>query len=164
MKDEVAFLTLAAVSDPVAVSDAARGRFRAALDAEPYLPFCAELGRHFALGADEMRGLLRKIDDPAFWVRGAAPMEGYFDFHPGESLRPLRGGFARMLGGMRIQEHRHTDRELTFVLSGELRDGSGRAYGPGSTLEMARGTVHSVHVAEGREALVALLNGHIEML
>lgn len=163
-EEELAFLALAAASEPNPVGADARARFRAALDVDRHLPFCAELARYFALEANVMRGLLRRIDDPAFWIRGASPMEGYLDFQPGPSLRPLRGGFARMLGGMRIQEHRHTDRELTFVLSGELRDGSLRAYGPGSVLDMAAGSVHSVHVAEDKEALVALLNGHIEML
>lgn len=164
MKDEDAFLALAAAAEPMPVGTSARERFRSALAAEPYLPFSAELGRAFELESEAMRALLRRIDDPAHWIPGASPMQGYLDFQPGPSLRPLHAGFARMLGGMRIQTHRHVDRELTFVLSGLLLDDAGREYRPGSALDMPRGSVHGIRVPEGTEAVVALLSGRIEML
>jgi anti-sigma factor ChrR (cupin superfamily) len=104
------------------------------------------------------------IDDPRTWVLGVPPIQGHVNFRPGPSHAPLRGGFARMSGGMRLPEHRHTDRELTFVLEGELYDGAGNGYGPGDHIDMAPGSVHSLAVPDGGEALVALLHGRIEML
>jgi len=164
MNDEEAFLALASAAEPAPVGDAARLKWRAALDAEPFLPFCGELGRHFDIAPDEMRALLRRIDDPAYWIRGIPPMQGYLDFRPGPSLRHLHGGFARMLGGMSIQTHRHVDRELTFVVAGALRDDQDREYRPGDFLDMPQDSVHRIHVPEGGNAIVALLNGRIEMV
>ncbi|HVU04335.1 MAG TPA: cupin domain-containing protein [Polyangiaceae bacterium] len=163
MTDEELFLALADAAEPLPVGDAAKLRLRAALDADPYLPFSSELARHFDLPAEDVRALLRKIDDPEFWIRDVSPMHGHLDFTPGPSLRPLHGGFARMLSGMRIQKHRHVHRELTYVLSGTLSDGE-REYGPGEFIDMPEGSVHEVVVPEGKEALVALLSGRIHLL
>jgi quercetin dioxygenase-like cupin family protein len=43
-------------------------------------------------------------------------------------------------------------------------DGAGVLYRPGDGLEMPAGSVHSLGVASSEPALVALLNGRIEML
>jgi hypothetical protein len=129
-----------------------------------YHPFCAELSRHFALTEDEMRELLGRIDGASTWRRGAAPLEGYYNFRPGPSLLPLHGGFVRLLGGAGFPMHRHRDRELTFVLSGRLHDDAGRHYEPGSVIDMAPGSAHSLSVTDEAPAVLAVLSGAIEML
>lgn len=129
-----------------------------------YLPFAAELARHFDLTRERVRQLLAMIDEPGLWTPGIEPVQGFMHFAPGPALAPLHGGFVRMLSGMRFPPHRHGDRELTFVLDGELCDGNGVLYRPGDALDMSPGSVHSLAVASPAPALIALLNGHIEML
>lgn len=144
-------------------SSDARDKLLAALDAEPHLPFCAELARAFALPMPAMRELLARIADPRAWTRGIAPIEAFLDFVPGPSLAPLRAGFVRLGGGAWLPRHRHRERELTFVLAGEMVDGDGQRFGPGASIDMPPGSVHAIGVRQGQSALVALLHGGIEM-
>ena len=51
-----------------------------------------------------------------------------------------------------------------LVLEGELVDGEGRSFGPGASMDMPPGSAHSLSVPEGKQAVVALLHGRIEML
>lgn len=141
-----------------------RARLLDALALEPHLPFCAALAQWFALPDTDMRALLKRIADPHTWLRGIAPIDAFYDFAPGAALEPLRGGFVRLSGGARIPHHRHIDRELTFVLEGEMVDGEARRFGPGSAIDMPAGSVHSLGVPPGGHALVALLHGRLEML
>jgi hypothetical protein len=164
MRDARAFLALAAAIPPVRAGSDARARFMAAMDAERYLPFLGELSTQFDLSEDAMRALLARIDEPGSWVRGVAPIQGHMNFRPGPRHAPLRGGFARMEGGMRLPYHRHTDRELTMVLEGQLVDGEGQTYEPGSSIDMPAGSAHSLWVPDDKQAVVALLHGRIEML
>jgi gentisate 1,2-dioxygenase len=129
-----------------------------------YLPFAAELARRFDLTRERVRQLLSMIDEPGRWAPGIDPVQGFMHFAPGPAHAELHGGFVRMLPGMRFPPHRHRERELTFVLEGELSDGAGVLYRPGDGLEMPAGSVHSLGVASSEPALVALLNGRIEML
>ena len=156
---------LAKTLDPVSPPDRARSRLMAELEGPArYLPFCAELGKHFELTEARVRELLALIDAPGSWKRGASPLEGYYNFKPGPSLLPLHGGFVRLLGGTGFPLHRHCDRELTFVLSGRLYDDRGLHYPPGSAIEMPPGSVHSLSVTDETPALLAVLSGAIEML
>lgn len=168
MSDEIearrAFLALATALPPVQVGSDARARLFAAIEKERYLPFLEELSSKFDLAEDAMRALLLRIDDPAVWVRGAPPIQGHMNFRPGPRHAPLRGGFARMMGGMRLPHHIHTDRELTVVLEGVLVDGEGRSFGPGACIDMPPGSAHSLSIPENEQAVVALLHGRIEML
>jgi hypothetical protein len=162
--DTRAFLALANAVPPVAAGADDRARLFAALEQQRYLPFLTDLAAKFDLAEDAMRALLVRIDDPRVWVRGEYPIQGHMNFRPGPRHSPLRGGFARMQGGMRLPHHIHTDRELTVVLEGELVDGEGRSYGPGSCIDMPPGSAHSLAIPETKEAVVALLHGRIEML
>jgi hypothetical protein len=163
-EDQRAFLALATALPPVQAGSEARARLFAAIDKERYLPFLGDLASKFDLAEDAMRALLLRIDDPVAWVRGAPPIQGHMNFRPGPRHAPLRGGFARMTGGMRLPHHIHTDRELTLVLEGVLVDGEGQSYGPGACIDMPSGSSHSLSIPDDEQAVVALLHGRIEML
>jgi len=159
-------LDLLAVSlEPVPPSGGARARLMEAIEGPArYLPFCADLAKHFALSVPHMRELLACIDAPGSWKRGTAPLEGKYNFRPGPELLPLHGGFVRLLSGAGFPLHRHRDRELTFVLSGQLYDDVGKRFGPGSAIEMPPDSVHSLSVGGEAPALLAVLSGGIELL
>ena len=108
-----------------------------------------------------------RVDHPNKIVyRGDAPHSGKVGLISGggSGHEPLHGGFVRLLGGTGFPMHRHRDRELTFVLSGRLYDDAGRHYAPGSVIEMAPGSAHSLRVTDEAPALLAVLSGAIEML
>lgn len=138
-----------------------RERLLAALDAEPYLPFCSELAQHVDLPEAETRKLLARCADPALWTRGIAPVTGYIDFEPGPRVAPLRAGFVQLSGGARLPRHEHLDRELTFVLAGTLVDDQQRRFNAGDVIEMAVGTAHALEVPDGESATVVLLGGRV---
>ena len=163
-EDEQLLALWAAALVPPAPEPSARARLMASLETEPYLPFAAELAHSFALPEPDMRALLRRLLDPKVWTRGIAPFEAFLDFSPGAALSPLRAGFVRLGGGARLPPHRHKQRELTYVLAGVMVDGEGRRFGPGDSVDMPVGSVHSIGVPAGESALVALLHGSIEMV
>lgn len=129
-----------------------------------YLPFAADVAEHFDLSYQAARELLLGIDGSAQWTQGVSPVLGFFHFRPGPRLAPLRGGFVRMQQGAAFPLHRHRDRELTLVLEGQMVDGDGVRYEPGQAIDMPEGSTHTLRVADGGPALLALLHGAIEML
>jgi hypothetical protein len=156
---------LSGALEPLPPPTGARARLMAALEGSArYLPFCTELARHFALPESRMRELLACIDAPSTWKHGASPLEGHYNFRPGAELAPLHGGFVRLLAGAGFPLHRHRDRELTFVLSGEMEDENGTRFQPGSAIEMPAGSVHALGVSGETPALLAVLSGGIELL
>jgi hypothetical protein len=162
--EERVFALWAAAAAPNAVDASARARQLAALEAERYLPFCAELAGHFDLAEQAMRALLARIVEPAAWTPGTPPVERFVDFEPGAAVQPLKAGFVRLEPGAQLAPHRHTDRELTFVLEGELVDGAGERYGPGAAIAMPAASAHVLGAPPGVSAVVALLHGRIELL
>jgi hypothetical protein len=156
---------LAQALEPLPPPPDGRARLMAALAGPArYLPFCAELARHFALPESRMRELLACIDVPPHWKAGGSPLEGRYKFHPGPELAPLHGGFVRLLAGAGFPLHRHRDRELTFVLAGQIEDDRGTRFAPGSAIAMEAGSVHSLAVSGEAPALLAVLSGGIELL
>lgn len=160
-----AFTLLSAELEPIRPPLPLRLRLMATIEgAARYLPFAAAVAEHFALSPAHARELLLGIDGAGSWTRGVSPVLGFFHFRPGPSLAPLRGGFVRMQSGAAFPLHRHRDRELTLVLEGEMVDGDGVRYAPGEALDMPPGSAHTLRVADGAPALLALLHGSIEML
>ena len=151
--------------EPIAPPPEARSRLFASLEgAGRFLPFYADLGRHFDLPRARIGELLSQIDDPAAWTRGLDPLQGHLHFRPGPALPGLHGGLVRLNPGAQFALHRHVDREVTYVLEGAMRDGDGNRFGPGQSIEMAPGSEHALYVDGDEPALIALLSGAIEML
>jgi quercetin dioxygenase-like cupin family protein len=138
-----------------------RARLMAALEAEPFLPFCAELARHVDLSQQEVRALLAQSAKPDAWTRSTPPVAGYIDFEPGPRVAPLRAGFVKLSGGARLARHEHLERELTFVLEGVLIDDGDRRYLPGDIIDMPIGSAHALSVPDDGKATVVLLHGRI---
>lgn len=138
-----------------------RDRLMAALEAERYLPFCAELAQHVDLPEREVRTLLARCADAKAWTRAVAPVGGFIDFDPGPKVAPLRAGFVRLLGGARLPRHEHLERELTFVLEGALIDDENRVHTAGNVIDMPVGSAHALYVREHESATVVLLHGRI---
>ena len=122
---------------------------------ERYTLFAAEVARAFGLELEHAQQALRAIADPAAWHPGA---------HPGSRLllTPALAARGTVIAdlplGMHIPVHAHGERELTFVLDGELQDDAQRRIGPGELLQMTAGSSHAVTVV-GTHACLAVFHG-----
>jgi putative transcriptional regulator len=148
--------------------DALRARIFAAADrAAPYRRFLAPFARCFDLSDGPLHALLARMDDPAAWTAGLREVVAFLHFDAGPGLRTEAGtphcGIARMRTGARIPAHRHTAREITFVLRGTLSDDRGRIFEPGDVLDMPPGSSHALAIAGEEDALVAVLLSGIEV-
>jgi hypothetical protein len=156
---------LALALDPIDPPSRTRARLMAELTGGArYLPFAADLARHFELDSARLHELLGRMADPAAWNTGIDPTIGYLHFRPGAALVPLRAGIVRMRAGARVPIHRHRDRELTYVLEGAVVDGSGQRFAPGDALLAPAGSVHALAIDSGADCVMALLHGAIEFL
>ena len=127
--------------------DAARPEDRLARYAEPIAAL---------LGIDQPAALeaIARIDDPSAW----------FEFLPGISLLPVRGGekakgslrgFVRVRAGVEFPEHEHLGEEAVMIMQGYYADGvTGAVFGPGDTPRQQVDTRHAFRVlADGPDLL-----------
>lgn len=127
--------------------DAARPEDRLARYAEPMAAL---------LGMDPAAALahIARIDDPSAW----------FEFLPGISLLPVRGGerakgslsgFVRVRAGVEFPEHEHLGEEAVMIMQGYYADSvTGAVFGPGETPRQQVDTRHAFRVlADGPDLL-----------
>jgi quercetin dioxygenase-like cupin family protein len=128
-----------------------------------YLPLSTDLSRHFDLSRHDVRVVLSRIHDGSGWDPGTGPVLGFFHFRPGPRHSRLHAGIVSLRRGARIREHRHRDRELTYVLEGTVFDDKGIRYEPGAAIDMLPGSSHSLWIGDEADALVALLGEKSEL-
>ncbi len=130
-----------------------RARLLAALRGpERFTPFAPEVARVFALAPEDVRAALRRIDDTSAWEAGPWPASRFLRT---PALTAASALIARLPAGLRIGEHRHATRELTYILDGEVVEGgSERVHGSGALLDKAAGTEHEVTVIGDTDCLV----------
>ena len=138
----------------------ARARLRDALRGSGrFQPLLAALGRLTDLPADALLAVLDRIDDAAAWIDGA-PGVRYFHFTPGPAAPTPAAGIVRVRPAAVFPRHQHLAPEVSFVLDGVLLE-NGHRYGPGGTLESARGSEHEYAAGPGRDLLLVSLHGGI---
>jgi hypothetical protein len=122
---------------------------------ERYTLFAPEVATAFELDLAHAQAALRAIADATAWQPGA---------YPGSRLLltpelTARGSLIADLPlGMHIPVHDHSQRELTFVLDGELQDDARRRFGPGALVTMGAGSSHAITVV-GAHACLAVFRG-----
>jgi hypothetical protein len=135
-----------------------RARLMATLVSEErFRPFYAELDKYFAIGVENLRAILRKIEDPANYQD--APMFGvrFFHFAPGARSGFAEAGIVKLAKGARFPRHEHVGEEINFILEGTLID-AGITYGPGSAVVNAAGSAHAYSAGQSRDLI--LVAGH----
>jgi quercetin dioxygenase-like cupin family protein len=147
--------TLAALADalePAAPDPAVRVRLLAALRGpERWSPFASEIASAFGLELGAAREALALVQDGNAWHPG---------FWPGSkslitpSLRQAQAVIARLPGGIRIPQHQHAVRELTYILDGVLIENGSTDHRAGTLLAMDPGSSHEVAVPDDDECLV----------
>jgi quercetin dioxygenase-like cupin family protein len=150
--DEAAWALLADSLEPQTPPPALRARLLATLSGpERFAPFVDAVARGFELNAAGVREALRKVDDVAAWQRGFLPDSSILVL---PALLGTQTIVSRLNARSRIGQHRHEQRELTFVLDGALLDGSGQKFVPGDLIDMAPGSAHQLQVVGEHDCLV----------
>jgi len=130
-----------------------RSRLLAALSGpELYTLFASDVARAFDVSLEDARGALRSIVEPSAWCEGLFPGSRML-LNP--ALAASGALIAELPVGLQIPAHGHGERELTFVLDGELLDDAHQRFGAGELLDMPVGSEHAIRVV-GAHACLAV--------
>jgi hypothetical protein len=102
------------------------------------------------LGADAVRGLLAKIDDPAGWEDGPPPARLYH-LPYGPALAGVDVGFVRVPAGAAFPRHRHLGEERVLVLQGGYVDSDGTVVRRGDVDPKPAGSEHAFTALPGTD-------------
>lgn len=132
-----------------------RARLLAALRGpERWTPFAPEVARVFAIAPKDVLDALRRIEDASAWEPGPWPASRFLRT---PALTAASALIARLPAGLRIGDHAHPARELTYILDGEVVEaGCERVHRSGGLLDKAPGTRHEVTVLDDCLVVFAL--------
>lgn len=151
-RDAAPWSLLARALDPEQPPAEHRARLLAALQGpERWAPFTKEIASIFTVAPDAVRAALARIADPTAWQPAILPGSS---FTTTPELAQARTVITRLPPGTRIPTHRHAERELTYVLDGELIEDGRHSRGAGQLLDMHAGTEHALDSGDGGECLV----------
>jgi hypothetical protein len=155
LEDDGALNSLAVLAEqlePGVPEPGVRARLLGALRTrERWAPFAAEVASAFGLELAAAREALARIHDPSAWVPG---------FWPGSrllitpQLMRAQTVVSALPPGIRISRHRHTGRELTYVLDGVLLENGAQRHTTGALLDMQGVSEHEISVPDDSECLV----------
>ena len=118
-----------------------QARLMASIGSGRYERYSGQLARMYDVTVDRARELLGLIERPASWIP-AMPWLGVIHFAGGPAVLHADNGFLRLQPGMEFPWHGHKGREVVLVLSGALRDHTGRVQRAGEEYVMEPGTEH----------------------
>jgi hypothetical protein len=119
---------------------------------ERYSLFADDVARAFEVNVESARSALRRISDESAWRPAGFPGSRVL---VSPELAANGTVIAYLPVGMSIPVHGHAERELTFVLDGELLDDAQQRFGAGELLDMQVGTEHAIRVV-GEHACLAV--------
>lgn len=119
---------------------------------ERYTLFADDVARAFEVDVESARGALRRISDESAWRPAGFPGSRVL---VSPELAANGTVIAYLPLGMSIPVHSHAEREMTFVLDGELLDDAQQRFGAGELLDMQIGTKHAITVV-GEHACLAV--------
>ena len=155
---------LTAVADsqpPVAPSPDARARLLAAASGpDRYSAVMPDIARVCDLSLEQVRQVLRRIDDATAWLAGPMPGITIQHFDHGPAAAGADTGFVRYPPNMVFPQHRHLGQETTIVLDGQFTDHDGRVYEPGDVLVYDENTAHHFTVGPEGVTIVICFSGY----
>lgn len=169
--DEARAVERAVAADPALAAELAGYRDAASLIAAPVAPppdikarllasagngrferFSARFAQLFDVTVDKARELLGLVERPASW-ENPLPGIGLVHFAGGPTCATADCGFIRIAPGCTFPWHTHRGEEVSIILTGTLRDHSGKLLRPGDELVQAEGSQHDLS-AEGDEDVI----------
>lgn len=127
-------------------------RLMASIGAGRFERFSSRMASLFDVTVDRARELLGLVERGASWET-PVPGIGLVHFDGGPACATADCGFVRIAPGCTFPWHTHRGEEVSVILSGTLRDHSGRLLRPGDELVQAQGSQHDIS-AEGSEEVI----------
>jgi putative transcriptional regulator len=139
-----------AVAPPADIKD----RLLASVGGGRFDTYSARFAQLFDVTVDKARELLGLIERPASWDN-PLPGIGLVHFAGGPACAAADCGFIRIAPGCTFPWHTHRGEEVSIILTGSLRDHTGRLLHAGDELVQATGTQHDITAIGDRELIFA---------
>jgi putative transcriptional regulator len=147
---------------PIEPTAEVKTRLLASIGAGKFERFSTRMASLFDVTVERARELLGLVERSASWET-PVPGIGLVHFDGGPACAAADCGFIRIAPGCTFPWHTHRGEEVSIMLSGSVRDASGRVLKPGDELVQALGSQHDL-TAEGEEVIfVARAFGGIEV-
>jgi quercetin dioxygenase-like cupin family protein len=149
--DDAALSLLAETLPAIAPPSEARARLLAQMKGpQRFAPFAEEIAARFGAPLPVVQAALARIDEPAAWLKSPTLSLSLLPVHLTSSGAVV---ISRLAAGTRIPKHKHTVREVTYVLDGVLVSDD-KAHGRAACLDMPAGSEHALQVSDDEECLV----------
>jgi putative transcriptional regulator len=147
---------------PIEPTPDVKTRLFASIGAGRFERFSTRLASLFDVTVERARELLGLVERSASWET-PVPGIGLVHFEGGPACAAADCGFIRIAPGCTFPWHTHRGEEVSIILTGSVRDGSGKVLKPGDELVQPLGSQHDL-TAEGEEVIfVARAFGGIEV-
>jgi len=137
---------------PVAPAADVKTRLMASIGGGRFEKFSARMASLYDVTVERAREILGLIDRPASWNPEAGGIS-LVHFNGGPAYAAADCGFIQLDPGATFPPHKHLGEEATLVISGKMRDATGRVLGPGDELLQAEGSEHYL-TCEGTEPCI----------
>lgn len=142
----------AVIAPAVAPAPDVKARLLASVGGGRFERFAARFAQLFDVTVDRARELLGLVERPGSWEH-PVPGVDLIHFAGGPSCAAADCGFIRIAPGCTFPWHTHRGEEVSIILSGTLRDHSGRRLPAGDELVQAAATQHDLR-ADGDEPVI----------
>ena len=139
---------------PVAPSPDVKARLLASAGGGRFEQFAARMSTLFDVTVERAREFLGLIERPASWEAGM-PGISLVHFDGGPAFAAADCGFIRVAPGVTFPHHTHRGEEVSLIISGQLRDHTGRILSTGDELVQAEGSTHDVTAIGDVECIFA---------
>jgi quercetin dioxygenase-like cupin family protein len=144
--------TLAATLTPIEPAASVRAQWLERLRGpERFTLFGAEVARVFGVSPQDALAALRLTHDSSAWVAGQLPDSRWLTT---PALREQNAVISQLPAATRLPKHRHSLREITFVLDGLLIENGAAVHRAGSLIDMPPGSEHELQVSSTEPCLV----------
>ncbi len=139
---------------PLPPSPEVKARLLASIGEGRFERFSSRMAALFDVGVDRAREILGLMERPSSWDP-AMPGIGVVHFDGGPAYVAADCGFIRLAPGTAFPQHTHLGEEVTIVLSGQLRDHTGRVLDPGDELVQSETSTHQITAVGDAECIFA---------
>lgn len=147
---------------PVEPSADVKARLMASVGSGRFERFANRMASLFDVTIDRARELLGLVEREGSWER-PIPGISLIHFDGGPACSAADCGFVRIAPGCTFPWHTHRGEEINVILTGTVRDNTGRTYGPGDELVQPMGTQHDLTAGDEEVIYVARAVDGIEV-
>jgi putative transcriptional regulator len=138
--------------EPVTPTPSVKARLVATIGGGRFEKYASRAASLLDVTVERARELFGLVERAASWET-PVPGIGLIHFNGGPAAAAADCGFVRIQPGCTFPWHNHRGDEVSIILSGRLRDHTGRVLGPGDELVQTTGSAHDLQ-ADGDEEVI----------